>query len=201
MSSFIDRIFGTKLEVDLAKAKFQGALSFERSQLDKSLLNEYLKRRLPIYSGSFNQFLQTNLIREEDQSIPLSEELACLKEYIELYKAIREDNFHIHYEFPTEIVPLQIYPFMLFPIVQNAIQNGYNSMENYPIKIRVRITHTKVHIEVSNRVNHHIVNQGDNSFVEFYRQRLIHHYPGDHELMINSNSNTFKATVTIHLNS
>ncbi|TJZ53636.1 hypothetical protein FAZ15_16520 [Sphingobacterium olei] len=201
MSSFIDRIFGTKIEVDLANARFQGALSFERSQLEKCLLNEYLKKDLLVHSSSFIQFLQTNLTREEDQLIPLSEELACLNEYIELYKAIREDNFHIHYELPIEIAPLQIYPFMLFPIIQNAIQNGYNSMENYPIKIRVRITHAKVHMEVSNRVNHHIVNQGDNSFVEFYKQRLILHYPEGHELMINSNSNTFKATVTIHLNS
>lgn len=200
MSSFIDRIFGTKLEVDLAKSGFQSTLSFERSQLDKSLLSEYLKRRLPIYSDSFNQFLQTNLTREENQLISLSEELDCLKEYIELYKAIREGYFYIQYEFPMEMPALQIYPFILFPMIQNAIHNGYNSMKNYPIKIRIQIIHTKVQMEVSNRVNHRMVNQGDTDFVEFYRQRLMNHYPENHELMINSNSNTFKATVTIPLN-
>ncbi|TJY63845.1 hypothetical protein FAZ19_16400 [Sphingobacterium alkalisoli] len=200
MSGFIDRIFGGKSEVDVAKARYASALSFERSQLDKCLLGDYLKKHPKIYCSSFNQFLQGNLMKAEDRLIPLSEELDCLKEYIELYKTIREAHFYVEYEFPIEVASLQIYPFMMFPMVQNAIQNGYNTMEKHPIKVRIKTIHEKVQMEVSNRINHHVVNQGNTHFVEFYKQRLFIHYPEDHELIMNSNSNKFKATVSIQLN-
>jgi len=50
-------------------------------------------------------------------------------------------------------------------MVQNGLVNGYNTMENYPLKVKLKAKDNHIVYEVSNRVNHHLTNQADNKFI------------------------------------
>ena len=68
-------------------------------------------------------------------------------------------------------------------------------MQKFPIKIRISASEGSILLEVSNRVNHYVERQGEDELVICYRQRLQQLFPDRHELFVNSNSQTFKATL------
>lgn len=192
MSGFIDRIFGTKVEVDMVRAELESRLCFESSQLDKELLRLYvIKER----ATEITKFLRDVLAVSRDKTIAVAEEISFLQAYIDLVKGIKEEDFYIQFNAKAEEISHRVEPFILFPLIQNAVKNGYSSMEKYPIKIRVSVSEGGILLEVSNRVNHYIENQAEDEIIRLYKQRLLVSYPDKHELFLNSNSNTFKATL------
>lgn len=199
MSQFLDRLFGNKLEINLAKAEYESVLSFDRSQVDKHLLAAYLNKGLSVENNDYSSFLKTCLSRESKKPISLADELTALEAFVCLHRACQDEELFVKMVAVVHPGTLSIYPFILFPLVQNAIQHGYNSMERYPVKINIKIVGDRLQMEVSNRVNHYISNQAETELIHFYRQRLINCYPNKYDLLVNSNSSTFKATLNINL--
>jgi len=92
---------------------------------------------------------------------------------------------------------LQVNALLFLPLVQNALTNGYNTMPEHPIKIRLSSTTNQIKLEVSNHVNHYLKDQSDNDYINFLQDRLKFHYPDKHSLFINSNSMLFKAVMIL----
>lgn len=98
-----------------------------------------------------SDFLRGNLKKEEQQWVPLSEEL----QYLELYLDIEKVRFG--HRLSTEIrcdehcMELKLPPMLLQPIVENAIKFGlYDTTEPVTIAIRARLDGNYVRIEVEN---------------------------------------------------
>ncbi|HLZ89580.1 MAG TPA: histidine kinase [Puia sp.] len=98
-----------------------------------------------------SDFLRGNLKKEEQQWVPLSEEL----QYLELYLDIEKVRFG--HRLDTQIVCAEdcmgskLPPMLLQPIVENAIKFGlYDTTEAVTISIRARIEAKFVIIEVEN---------------------------------------------------
>lgn len=199
MSGLFDKILGNKPKVNGALLEAQALLSFENSQLDKPLLKELLKSNR-ISEISSRLFLEEGLSILPQTCIPLEQELARFEQYLSLYKNVRKEGFFLQVtKGEMETKNLQIKPFVLFPLIQNAIQNGYTSMEKFPIRIKINLVASNLKLEVSNRVNHYLEAQGETDIISFYKSRLWVEYPDTHHLFINSNSNLFKATLLLNL--
>lgn len=98
-----------------------------------------------------SDFLRGNLRKEEQQWVPLSEEL----QYLELYLDIEKVRFghrlstDIHCE--DGCLGMRLPPMLLQPIVENAIKFGlYDTTEAVTIAIRARLDGNYVRIEVEN---------------------------------------------------
>ena len=98
-----------------------------------------------------SDFLRGNLRKEEQQWVPLSEEL----QYLELYLDIEKVRFghrlstDIHCE--DDCLGMRLPPMLLQPIVENAIKFGlYDTTEAVTIAIRARLDGNYVRIEVEN---------------------------------------------------
>ncbi len=98
-----------------------------------------------------SDFLRGNLKKEDQQWVPLSEEL----QYLELYLDIEKVRFG--HRLTTEIIcdeqclGLRMPPMLLQPIVENAIKFGlYDTTEAVTIALRARLEGKYVIIEVEN---------------------------------------------------
>jgi sensor histidine kinase YesM len=98
-----------------------------------------------------SDFLRGNLKKEEQQWVPLEEEL----QYLELYLDIEKVRFG--HRLSTDIsceegcMGMKLPPMLLQPIVENAIKFGlYDTTEAVTISIRARFDNNFVRIEVQN---------------------------------------------------
>lgn len=198
MSSFLDRIFGSKLDVDLAKIESDALLSFQDCQFDPNLIQLFFAAERSDVTIQHYLDLQKSLaFLKEDQLISINAEIEILNKYINLYQELKAVDFYIQYKEKREDSTIQITPLSLLPIIQNAIIHGYSSMEKYPIKINLLVYPNAVQLEVSNRVNHYIENQENTIIINRYKNRLLQHFPDRFSLLFNSNSNTFKGTLNL----
>ncbi|MCL7987223.1 histidine kinase [Sphingobacterium sp. lm-10] len=192
MSKFIERIFGNKTEVDLVRMELQARLSFQYSQTDASLLLKYAQAdRLAELAGFQKDMLSATM----GNPWPVALELQLLQRYVDHIQAIEGEDFYLQFNTKGSDNVDAIEPLILFPLIQNAVKNGYASMAKFPIKIRLSASEGGILLEVSNRVNHYVENQGEDELITFYRDRLQLTSPDRHELFVNSNSQTFKATL------
>ena len=196
MAGLFDKFFKKEEIVDVEKLSLAAQLSFLSIQKDTHLLAYELLEKLA-YEDSF---IQKALRIEQQEQLPIREELDLLALYISVYQKQKGDGFFIKAD--TKLDPaleLRIYPFVLFPLIQNAIVHGYNSMEKFPIRIRIKQLDNTLKLEVSNRVNHYLENQEENEIIKYFKSRLQLLYPEKHSLVINSNSNVFKSTLILNL--
>ena len=196
MSRILKRLLGSKIAIDTGKLEKVAALSFKNSQYDDLIQRLYFaSQHSTEVQNFFYQYQQKSTLLEESSYIPINEELELLRLYIRLNELLQAEHFYIQYQENVEPSSIYVPPLILFPLIQNAIQNGYNNMEKYPIKIRLKVYAHVVHVEVSNRVNHHLPNQEITGLIDDHKSRLDFHFKDRHSLLFNSNSNTFKASL------
>jgi len=201
MTTFLKKLFAKEESVDVEKIQDQANFSFERCQLDKHLLSLVLSD--PKSMDVYQDYMATVLLYVANEPIALKYEVDQLLKYVDLYSTMHSDSFYSKIE--TDLVEgespaIKIYPLLLFPLLRNAVMLGYNTIQKYPLRVRLKLRGTTLKMEVSNRVNHHLQNQEDNADMRWFKARLQLLYPDKYTLLFNSNSNLFKVTLLLDLN-
>lgn len=194
MVNFITNLFRRDNPKDFDLLRAEAELGIQHVIYDKYLIQSAIERKELLL---IEEYLKNAIKVDYEKKYELDKEIALLELYVDSYKNILKDNFYIKSSVYKEQVALFIHPFILFPLIQNAIQFGYNTMEKYPIRVNMRIVGDKIKLEVSNRVNHYISNQEDTLIIKHFKARLKLLYPEMHTLIINSNSNIFKSTLIL----
>jgi two-component system LytT family sensor kinase len=98
-----------------------------------------------------SDFLRSNLKKEEQQWVLLSEELQYLELYLDIEKVRFGHRLTTLIDNDETSLGMRIPPMLLQPIVENAIKFGlYDTMEAVTISIRARTESSYVRIEVQN---------------------------------------------------
>jgi LytS/YehU family sensor histidine kinase len=99
-----------------------------------------------------SDFLRGNLKKEEQQWVPLSEELQYLELYLDIEKVRFGHRLSTEVSCEEDCLGLKLPPMLLQPIVENAIKFGlYDTTEAVTISIRARkIEGNYVRIDVQN---------------------------------------------------
>jgi len=98
-----------------------------------------------------SDFLRGNLRKEEQQWVPLSEELQYLELYLDIEKVRFGHRLSTDIRCEDECLGMRLPPMLLQPIVENAIKFGlYDTTEAVTIAIRARLDGNYVRIEVEN---------------------------------------------------
>ena len=198
MATFLDKIFSSKIEVDLAKIDLEAALSFQDMRVDTVLAKHILEGTVgEAMRQDYFCFLGKMAVLEETVPLTIAEELQLLTHYLKLCEKCDGSPIFVRSDIRME-TDKSIAPLLTFPLVANALRYGYNSMVIYPLKVKIRALENMLLIEVSNRVNHHMASQENTSIISRYKNRLLSVYPNRHTLLFNSNSNTFKAYLQLH---
>lgn len=179
----------------------ESKLSFLNSKFDADLIGDVFQNEGLSNENrkAFNDFLKQISSIKEDQVWDINSEIKILKQYIELYQSLKKEGLNVKVDFEISNSSLKLPCLILFPMVENAIKNGYNSMENYPLKIKLKTTEHILTFEVSNRVNHYLLNQASELGLNQFQSRLIKEFSGKYEFLVNSNSNLFKMTLLLKI--
>lgn len=98
-----------------------------------------------------SDFLRGNLKKEEQQWVPLSEELQYLELYLDIEKVRFGHRLSSQITCDDDCMELKLPPMLLQPIVENAIKFGlYDTTDAVTISIRARLEAGYVRIEVEN---------------------------------------------------
>jgi two-component system LytT family sensor kinase len=98
-----------------------------------------------------SDFLRGNLRKEDQQWVPLTEELQYLELYLEIEKVRFGHRLSTELDYAPECLEYRLPSMLLQPIVENAIKFGlYDTTESVTISIRARLENSYIRIEVTN---------------------------------------------------
>lgn len=98
-----------------------------------------------------SNLLRNSLIMGGNQLVSLEEELAIVKDYLDLEKVRFEERLSINFELDTKLNQIPFPPFILQTLVENAIKHGLgNLIHGGDLWIRTKNTEAKYIIEVEN---------------------------------------------------
>src|SRR5699024_4981681 len=76
-------------------------------------------------------YIRKNVTGTSIQTTTIREELAHVKAYLAIIEARFIDRLHIHYELDFTIMNVEIPPFILQPLVENAIHHGFRDKDTF----------------------------------------------------------------------
>lgn len=96
-----------------------------------------------------SELLRYTLDRAGDRLVPLTEELHCAREYLELERARFGDRLRVEFDLDGELDGLLLPPLSVQPLVENAVKHGVaRSRTPVTIIIAVRRVGRRFHVEV-----------------------------------------------------
>lgn len=125
-------IQNSKLQTQLADAKLktlhmqiQPHFLFNTHQAIMGLmLKNQIEKASEMLSG-LSTLLRQTLIVQQEQFIPLKQELTIIKEYLNIQQIRFHDRLVVSISEPVHLLDAKIPPFILQPIIENAIQHGF----------------------------------------------------------------------------
>lgn len=180
--------------------KDKADLSFINSQMDVALIRICLDR---IKSEPTDPAILRALLDYQDIALQpykthaVIAEIEFMEQYVSLFSQISDVDLSIVWTKKIEYPTLSVPRFILLPLVQNALWQGYHAAKKYPMKIKVSVFEKIISLDVINHVNHHIVDQKDHAIMENYQARLQYEFDDQHTLIMNSNAHTFRSNLIL----
>lgn len=180
--------------------KDKADLSFINSQMDVDLIRICLDR---IKSEPTDPAILRALLDYQDIALQpykthaIIAEIEFMEQYVSLFSQISDVDLSIVWTKKIEYPTLSVPRFILLPLVQNALWQGYHAAKKYPMKIKVSVFEKIISLDVINHVNHHIVDQKDHAIMENYQARLQYEFGDRHTLIMNSNAHTFRSNLIL----
>lgn len=207
---FRDQLRHQKRENNLQKQNLQMQMDFLKAQIHPHFLFNTLNN---IYSLNLNaeyekastmisrlsDLLRYVLYEGNREFIPMEEEIELIKNFIEL-EAIRSDSLKLILNFPFNIDPkIQLPPFLLLPLVENAFKHGVNSQfRDSFINIQLSLSPQHILLKVVNNFDEEYRNKNTGGLgLINLQKRLDYYYSGDFTLDIDEDYNRFIAILKI----
>ena len=149
-----------KLEGELRNAALKSELSAIKAQLNPHFLynifntisasvpseNEKTRHLIAELSDLFRYQLKASQV----EKVPLREELAFVKKYLELEKERFQERLQVEIDVDNEILDEMVPPMLLQPLVENSIKHGLSSLlDGGKISIRIKKKGEKLAFEIA----------------------------------------------------
>jgi two-component system, LytTR family, sensor kinase len=90
-------------------------------------LSRVAPRQVPQATGQLRQFLRASFDQQERLLVPLEEELAVVRAYLEIESLRLGDRLKVEQTIDPGLSKVLMPPFSLQPLVENAVQHGLHS--------------------------------------------------------------------------
>jgi two-component system LytT family sensor kinase len=194
----------------LIKEKLQSELHFLRAQINphfffNTLNNIYgLARRQSKDTAEvvmrLSKLMRFILYECTSESIPISQEIKVLEDYVELEKIRYNERLKIDFEKEIDDDNQQIAPLLLLPFVENSFKHGASKMR-FETEIKLRITLKNKHLIFSIfNTKDSIIEENEKGLgLQNVKRQLELLYPDTHEVIINETKNSFDVQLKIEL--
>jgi sensor histidine kinase YesM len=195
----------------LEKAKLRAELEVLKGHLHPHFMFNTLNS---IYSLALRNSTQTadailqlsNLMRymiaeSAAPAISLSKEISILRNYMNLEKARIGDRLDQTLVVEGDLEGQEIAPLILLPFLENSFKHGvYPIPDPAWLTVDIRVREGELHFKVVNGKSGPIQSNVSGTGLQNVRRRLAMLYPGNHELRISEDNDTFVVSLTLMLN-
>lgn len=188
---------------EIAKEKAEAELNFLKSQINPHFLFNSLNAVYFLIDKNnndarqtlhkFSDMLRYQLYEVRDSKIPVEKEIAYLKDYVDIQKLRRDENYSVTFNCSPGVKDFSIEPLLLIPFVENAFKHvSHYSAKNNFINLEMDRHNGSFLFEISNskEINGSSVEKGGIG-LENVKRRLELLYPGKHELNIGDTATDF----------
>jgi sensor histidine kinase YesM len=200
-----DQIGLQKKMADMAKEKAESELSFLKSQINPHFLFNSLNSVYFLIDKNnqearqtlhkFSEMLRYQLYEANGDKIPIEKEISYLKDYVDLQKLRKDENYTVTFSCQPEVKGFFIEPLLLIPFVENAFKHISHKTN--------KVNFVNVEMSKNNGYFQFVVeNSKDNSSMTTEKQggiglqnvkrRLELLYPGNHVLDIQNTTEIYK---------
>jgi LytS/YehU family sensor histidine kinase len=136
---------------------------------------------------------------DQQQMVPVSQELQYLENFIELQKVRSSDKLKVNMNMGESLNGQLIYPLLFLPLVENAFKYVGGQ---YLIEIEAALQEEKITFKVKNTVPDRQIAPKKESGIglENLKRRLDLLYPGQHFFAAGLDSGTYTAEFTLNIN-
>jgi two-component system LytT family sensor kinase len=143
----------------------------------------------------FSELLRYQLY-DQQQQVPVMQEIQYLQSYIELQKTRSTDKLQLNVSIDPQLTDQLVYPLLFLPLVENAFKFVGG---DYNLLIRAGFEQGRIIFTVDNSVSNTIKTENKSSGIglENLRRRLKLLYPNKHQLNIEQTQEVFKAELSL----
>lgn len=197
---------------ELAKEKAETELNFLKSQINPHFLFNSINSVYFLIDKSnpearqalhkFSEMLRYQLYECNGNKIPIEKEVNYLKDYIDLQKLRKEENFFIDFKSSPAIGGFLIEPLLLMPFVENSFKHISHFSNGRPNKVTIDLDRENnfFHFRISNTTDgsqsKELVSNGGIGLANVKR-RLELLYPGTHELSVTEKEGQFEVDLKL----
>ncbi|RFS21853.1 GHKL domain-containing protein [Chitinophaga silvatica] len=145
-----------------------------------------------------SQVMRFTTYESQKEKIQLADEINYINAYIELEQLRHQETGYINFSSEIENKSIQIPPYILSPLVENALKHGTTSNQN-PIDITITADNNQVNFRIKNEIGIQKKDKLGGIGLENLKKRLEIHYPNAHQLQFTNEKNWFTAELLIKL--
>lgn len=200
-----DQIGLQKKMADMAKEKAEAELNFLKSQINphfifNSLNSVYFlidknnsEARQALHK--FSEMLRYQLYEAGGEKIPIEKEISYLKDYVDLQKLRKDENYRVQFNCAREVKAFSIEPLLLIPFVENAFKHiSHKADQSNFVNLDLRRSNGQFEFTVENSKENGAVatDQYGGIGLNNVKRRLELLYPGRYELEIKDSPDKYK---------
>lgn len=206
-----ERIRTDQLLRETENERLKSELSFLRTQVNPHFLFNVLNSLVALSRKKSDKMepalirlsgLMRYLLREDDSSnVLLKEEIAYLKNYIDLQMLRFGDWIRLESHLPDDPADVKIEPMLLIPFVENAFKHGTGMTEEPWIYLSLKVEGQQLNFTVKNKVSAVGVAELESSGIGLknVRRRLELLYPDQFELITGTKDDLYEVILKLKL--
>lgn len=194
----------------IQQEKKDAEIKFLKAQINPHFLFNTLNNIYSLVSVNSNQSLKAieNLsaimrfttYETNKDKIEIQKELDYIQQYLALEKIRFGNNFFIQSNFDIYDNSIFIPPYIISPLIENAIKHGVIKDKNYPINISIKTSKDYLEINVTNKINQHQKDKENGIGLMNLKQRLNHYYDNNYQFEIKNDYETFSIYIKFPIN-
>ena len=188
----------TATEVKFLKAQLNPHFMFNTLNNIYSLVYFKSDKALPAIE-KLSELMRYTTYEIHKEKIGLQDEINYMKSYIELDQLRQKDERAINFNISIEDTGIQLPPFLLCPLMENALKHGKAGKDS-PILMHLEQSGNVISFRVSNEIGNQKTDKLGGIGLDNLRKSLEINYPKAHSLVLNKEQQTFTAQLEINLN-
>ncbi|MGV0938590.1 sensor histidine kinase [Empedobacter falsenii] len=194
----------------IEKEKKEAEINFLKSQINPHFLFNTLNNIYSLVSvnsphslkaiENLSAIMRFTTYETNKDKIEIEREIDYINQYLDLEQIRYGEKFYVEKEFLIENSKKLIHPYIISPLIENAIKHGVVKDINHPIKINLRTNTEHLEISVSNKINQHQKDETSGIGLTNLKKRLNYYFGNNYTFEIKNDYETFHIYLKIPLN-
>jgi len=145
-----------------------------------------------------SDMMRYSIYEGERELVTLEEEVAYLKNYMELHKMRYHKTIDLQFQEDIEKEGIEIMPLLFILLLENAFKHGIENLrENAFVYVKLTADEKEVHFTVTNNFDVSVVPEETGIGLKNLRRRLELAYPNSHSLSLKKEDDIYKAQLSL----